>query len=188
MSHFIVASGAPYINATLVSVVKKPCNSQCVYLYTIQYDEDDLVNPNTFLTQDEITSVICRDCLTEYIDWNVAVHNDGLPNEAIDTDSINLTLTTTLNRTIQADVRVSLDEDNIISITPDGLFAEETPNAVIDTETVNLTLSGTLNRTIQADVKVSAIADNAIEINADGLYVGLPTQVAECPSDYFVGA
>lgn len=71
LSHLLTANNAPYIDATLVSTVKKPCNSRCTFLYTIQYDENLLLNPNTFLTQTDITSVLCRDCLTEYIDSRI---------------------------------------------------------------------------------------------------------------------
>lgn len=83
-----------------------------------------------------------------------------------DTDSVDLTLTGGL---LEADVNLSADVGNTLTIETDGLYAH--PLAVTDTLTVDLTISGTPNQTLSADVEVSADIDNMITVEADGLKV-----------------
>jgi hypothetical protein len=186
------------IPATLLNWNKttQGCGRKCIttYRYVFQYDDESLVPPNLLVCGD-IEGVFCRGCLTEYIDDKVGYDvtviegedgqvlvnqhgcefplsaGDDVPNAAVDSESIDITLSGTLNRTIEADVILSNSVDNALVLLGNGLYvAPSEPNAVVDTASVDLTASGTLNRTIQADVKISATGGNAIGLLPDGLY------------------
>jgi hypothetical protein len=127
------------------------------------------------------------------------------PNEAIDTSTIDLTLSGDFNRVIQADVILNDDPSNILddttgllaAIVTDGTLSgagtsvdpltvigvgAETPNAAIDTNSIDITLSGVLNRTIQADLILDSVTgDNSFVVNANGGYV--PASYADTASD-----
>lgn len=66
------------------------------------------------------TKLIGNDCKVYTIPAGVAPAET--PNAAIDTTSVNLTLSGTLNRTIKADVLVSPDAGNTLQLNPNGLF------------------------------------------------------------------
>ncbi len=52
------------------------------------------------------------------------------PNAAIDTDTVDLTLTGGLSRTIQADVKVSGDTNQAITVETDGLFVDKSSSGI----------------------------------------------------------
>jgi hypothetical protein len=88
-----------------------------------------------------------------------------------DTSSVNLTLT---GSTITADVVISPNAGNAISIAANGLYAaglSETPLSTSNTATISITSGGLSNHTISADVNISAVAGNALTLAADGLFV-----------------
>jgi hypothetical protein len=65
----IAYSGFPYIEGTIVSV--RDTVNHCgdpVYNYGIRYDENELADLNSPLTQCQVNGLICRGCLTQYID------------------------------------------------------------------------------------------------------------------------
>ncbi len=66
----LTAAGAPFLEATLVTTTTS-VNSclQTVYEYHIEYDENDLADPATLLMSTNINGIICRGCLTTYIDY-----------------------------------------------------------------------------------------------------------------------
>lgn len=66
ISPTLTANGGPSINGTIASVQKKNCNSTCTYFYTIQYDEAQLEDPDSNLTQADILSIVCKECMIEY--------------------------------------------------------------------------------------------------------------------------
>jgi len=70
----IVASGAPYLDVSILSVAQSgvTCGNQA-YVYTIQYDETQLIDPETPIKQSDISGLICRNCLTEYIDYKTTL-------------------------------------------------------------------------------------------------------------------
>lgn len=61
---------APYIEATLNSVVcgRDSCGRR-LYSYYISYNANWLLNPTYSLLSLDIQGVVCRGCLTKYIDW-----------------------------------------------------------------------------------------------------------------------
>lgn len=82
---------------------------------------------------------------------------------------------------LQANVKVSASNGNILTANADGLFVpspasiSETPLTVGDTASVNLTSVGTSGHTLTADVKISLSPSNVAVINPDGIYVPAPT-------------
>jgi hypothetical protein len=94
----------------------------------------------------------------------------GLGITGTDSDSINLTISGVGNHTIEADVNISADSGNSLSIETDGLYVSAPDITVSDTATVNLTASGLDNHTLQADVKISAVGGNQIIAQVDGIY------------------
>lgn len=66
----LTASGAPFLEATLVTTTTT-VNSclETVYEYQIEYDENDLDDPTYILRASDIGGIICRGCLTTYIDY-----------------------------------------------------------------------------------------------------------------------
>jgi microcystin-dependent protein/sulfur transfer complex TusBCD TusB component (DsrH family) len=196
------------IDATLTGYSYVPDNCGAPYYkYTISYDDSQLVDL-TLLLQEDILGIICKSCLTHYIDDKagyavsivtteegqtlvnqygceypiVSDGGEGVPNAAIDTNSINLSLSGTLNRTIQADLIVSADPGNALVILGNGVYAAAAvANAAVDTNSINLTLSGTNNSTIQADAIISPTAGNTLSTLANGLYV--PTETSNAGID-----
>lgn len=111
----------------------------------------------------------------------ISIEADGLFAECCeqellavtDTDSVNLTIGGTIPQTLSADVEISADVGNIISIHADGLYGTagaQTPFSVTDTNSVDLTVGGTIPQTLSSDVKISADVGNIISIHSDGLY------------------
>lgn len=108
------------------------------------------------------------------------IANDGgtsteIPNTKTDTPAITINLSGTLNRDIQAQLRLDSDPNNAAQITSEGLFVApgdaDVPNTKEDTPAITVNLSGTLNRNIEAELNLSGDVGNAAEIRAGGLYV-----------------
>lgn len=59
----------PYVIGTILSVVQSGtyCN-QKTYRYSLSYDSDAFLDPSDTLTTANITGVVCKDCLTTYIE------------------------------------------------------------------------------------------------------------------------
>lgn len=75
----LVLSGAPYVEGTLEGYT---CAENCgekTYNYTLNYDENQLVNTNYRISRANIKGVICRGCLTSYIDWITSQENGFAP-------------------------------------------------------------------------------------------------------------
>lgn len=67
----LIASGAPFINATLVRSAPSGI-SYCgcaSYNYYIEYDESLLTTPTTPIYNANILGVICRGCMTDFVEW-----------------------------------------------------------------------------------------------------------------------
>lgn len=67
---FILATVA-YINAILTS-------GKWVYQYSFTYDEAQLLDPTYLITECDIKGVLCKGCLTDYIDYRIAVAGKGV--------------------------------------------------------------------------------------------------------------
>ena len=69
LSPALVVGSVPYIEGTLVTTEMQfnACGKQA-YLYGITYDETSLVDQESELTSESILGVVCRGCLTTYID------------------------------------------------------------------------------------------------------------------------
>lgn len=70
----LTASGAPFIEATLVSTTftTNAC-LEAVNNYHIDYDENNLADPTYSLKNTDINGIVCRGCLTSYIDYYVGL-------------------------------------------------------------------------------------------------------------------
>lgn len=193
-----------FVRASLVRREKQPHwnTIPCLYSYQFIYDDAQLVSydPDTQSATDpletaDITGVLCVGCLTDFIDSThapvsadpdncIQLREDGLyipcANSALvtsvsDTPSINLTV---LLGDLSANVFISADPGNTLSVQPDGLFAADFIASAADTATVNLTvLAGVLS----ADVKISADLNNCLTENPDGLFV-------PCAAADFIGS
>lgn len=66
----LTSSGAPFINGTLVSYTSGAdvCGNT-LYSYYLTYNDSDLLNPAVLLLSSQIRGVVCRGCLTDYIDY-----------------------------------------------------------------------------------------------------------------------
>ena len=75
----LTESGLPFIEGNLVfsESVTNSCG-KIVYNYAITYDETQLVDPANPLVGCYVTGVICRGCLTSYIDSSIAHAIAGL--------------------------------------------------------------------------------------------------------------
>lgn len=62
--------GAPFIEGVLTTTVKgsDTCGN-VLYSYYLEYDDVDLADPSSLIIASDIDSIICKDCLTDYIDW-----------------------------------------------------------------------------------------------------------------------
>ena len=119
---------------------------------------------------------------------------DGIPLTVIDTPTVDLTYIGGSINSLQADVILDPDSNNILddatgllaTIVSDGTLsgagtsgdpltvigvAPETPNSRTVTPSTTITLTGALNRDIQVDVDLSAEPDQAITEEVDGLHV-----------------
>lgn len=114
--------------------------------------------------------------------WQQIINDSGSLNEIanakINTPTVEITLSGTLDRVIKADVIISQTIDNQLVAVGDGLYVPEPPadvaNDKIDTDAITINLSGTLDRTIEAELNVSQSAGNQISVLADGVYVPTP--------------
>lgn len=77
----LTASGAPFIEGTLVKTIStiSSCNNP-VYNYYIDYNETDLLDPAYTLVNLDIGGVICRGCLTSYIENQIPIPVDSIAN------------------------------------------------------------------------------------------------------------
>lgn len=66
----LTASGAPYIEGT-VAFSESVINScgRTSYLYAVTYNEGQLADPEYSLVEADISGIVCRGCLTTYIDY-----------------------------------------------------------------------------------------------------------------------
>lgn len=112
----------------------------------------------------------------------LSVNPDGLyvtgvtetPNTAVDTSTVDVSVSGALGRAISAAVKISAAANNAIFTNVDGLHVTaETANSGADTATIDLNFAGTLGRVITANVKVSAGIGNSIVAVADGIYNAL---------------
>lgn len=98
--------------------------------------------------------------------------------QGLDTATVTLTTNGLFGHELTADVNLSAQAGNGLSINADGLYMPEaipeTPFTAIDGVTVNLTTSGTSDHTLTAEVNVSSAVGNILQVNNDGLYVPTP--------------
>lgn len=122
-----------------------------------------------------VSSFVGSDCQTHVL--------TETPIVVVDTLSVDLTSSGSFGHTVQADVRLDSDPDNLITITAGGLLVDcadviacvgaQDPLLVADTITVDLTINPGVPQTLSADVKVSAVLNNDLSIQPDGLYVSV---------------
>lgn len=183
--------------------------------YSFEYDETLLADLDTALTSAQIEGAFCEGCITTWVrdevgdevsvivegtDVTITTQHGcvtsfsisgeaGSPIIPIDTDSVDLTVTGVDQHTIQADVNISADAGNLITIEADGLLAEQTDLSVVDTSTIDFSVSGTANHTLTGSVKISPDAGNATSAHANGIYTPVsPTSVSTGSGCVTVGA
>lgn len=66
----LTSNGAPFIPATLTRTTTTidACNNT-IYTYYIEYCEDCLADPQYSLVNSDINGIICRGCLTDFIEY-----------------------------------------------------------------------------------------------------------------------
>lgn len=65
----LTASGAPFIEGTLLTTTTTTDTClRTVYNYSLEYDENDLLDPTHVLMSSEVNGVLCKGCLTDYIE------------------------------------------------------------------------------------------------------------------------
>lgn len=67
----VTANESGFMDATMIAVTNTTVCGQCKYTYTFEYDDEQLANPATPLVGAEISGVICKDCLIDWIIWYV---------------------------------------------------------------------------------------------------------------------
>lgn len=68
LSASLVLSGYRFINATITECSKECCNGILFRNYTIQYDENLLIDSSYSLINSDIKGVICKGCFTDWIE------------------------------------------------------------------------------------------------------------------------
>lgn len=206
----ITTDGAPFIEVGILGVQTRRFVGNTKYAYTLEYEGSSLIDSTMVLTPFLMKGMICKGCLTDYIDHvsrlsvedtetlslhlidrvlsgdvkvsgapgnTISVNPDGIfaagaPFTTVDTPSVDLTYNGT---NLSADVIVSQDVGNILEERPDGMYVpEETTLTANDTNSIAIQLSGTANHHIEADLKVSMDAGNAVTVVSDGVYVATP--------------
>ena len=66
----LTASGAPFIEGTLTTFSEGAdvCGN-VLYSYYLEYDDTDLATPANLLISSQILGVLCKGCLTDFIEW-----------------------------------------------------------------------------------------------------------------------
>lgn len=67
---YLTGSGAPFLDVTILSATESGnmCGVQG-YVYSLWYNEADLIDPGLSLTTSDMTGLFCKDCLVEYINF-----------------------------------------------------------------------------------------------------------------------
>lgn len=114
-----------------------------------------------------VTQLVGRDC-NVYV---IPESGGETPITVIDTSTVDLTATGTLNHTISATVNIDPDITNIIQITDDGLFANVDITAV-DTDCLNLDVTEGPDGIflITGNPILSTVPGNSLQCLPDGLY------------------
>jgi hypothetical protein len=75
----LTSTGAPFINGNLTSAISSAdvCGNTS-YSYYLTYTDTDLADPATAIISSQIEGVLCRGCLTDYIDYWIG--GGDLPN------------------------------------------------------------------------------------------------------------
>lgn len=104
------------------------------------------------------------------------------PLSAVDSSTLDFTVSGTDNHTLTGAVKISSTAANSITSNATGIYSPEITGT--NTPSVTLTISGTDNHNVQADVNISADIGNTIISNPDGLFSsgGLPTPYEDCTS------
>lgn len=162
-----------------------------VYSYAIEYDETLLADPTVPLTTADISGVFCKDCKTTWIEEAIGTDVEVVKNSDFSytlinehgcefditfaagsvcvTDTASVDLTVGVDGCVSADVALSADAGNVISIESDGLYAAAPAPCVEDSETIDFEVTG--GGCVTGDVIISPSAvGNILDADADGLF------------------
>lgn len=135
------------IDGTLTKVIREQDGCNICYKYVISYDEAQLNDPDTALLSSQISGVICRDCLTTWVEDKV-----GDQSTLIDNGDGTATFTN------QYGCEYTINTGG-----------EPTPVCVTDSQSIDFDIDG--GGCVTGDVNISADAGNAVSVHSDGLFV-----------------
>lgn len=74
----LTASGAPYIEGVLASFAETAdvCGNT-TFAYYLEYDDADLATPSVLLTSTQVEGLVCKGCLTSFIEWRTRAAGKG---------------------------------------------------------------------------------------------------------------
>lgn len=183
-----------FIEATIVRATSLGSCGSCMYNYVFQYDDVQLIE-GAQLSASQVLGFFCRDCSTQWVEDLVGtdVYLEEVEGETFlvtqhgcryslaassqslllveDTDSVDLTITGSFPQTLSAEVIVSPDDGNSITIQPNGLYSAANILTVTDSNSIDLTISGSIPQDITASSRFAPLTGNQISTTADGLYV-----------------
>jgi hypothetical protein len=136
----LLSSGRSTIEGTLTKVYKSTeCCDSPVWRYVVSYDESLLTDPSVLLTATDIEGIFCKGCLTTWVVDEIDRHitNDITVDNTL---SVDLSLSSD-PQILTANVNISANADNILSIEADGLYVPAP--AAIDPGTVEFTIRTT---------------------------------------------
>lgn len=173
-----IAKGNPILPVRIIQFQEFSNVVGYKFNYVIEYDPGLLTDPELSLTRHYVKGVICNNCLTTYVDWQI---KESIKDPFVFHDSVSIDFGVyesggKLN--ISADAVVSSLPGNTLTIEADGLYVPAPPpHPAIDpinTQSVTLLVGGVDGHELQADVNISSLPGNILVVGADGLYVPTP--------------
>lgn len=123
----LTESGAPYIEGNIV--LSHSWLNSCgltEYSYGITYDESQLADPNTILTSCDISGILCKGCLSSYVEYLISQVTTDLHTD--DTITVDIAGDGTSTNPLEATINISADAGNALTVNSDGLYVNVSPS------------------------------------------------------------